>query len=344
MKKFVPDSRAPLVRRFFQIAAKTRSLAEAFRFAKANGLWTAKQSVQHALGNRVYVGAHRTPDGWIEKHHEALVDEGTFVGAQATIGLTYYPRHRKVDRVFILQGLVRCKHCGKMMTPKHTKKGDVRFFYYSCQTTCVTCPVKNMPALDFEEWAWERLAALCQNPQVLQSALDEYERGYRTRNADAFARVDACESKLKHLNLRLETLKAYMNSFINQGRLPPHSVGDDLLAVENEIKQATADLMDAKERARPPQKLDAERFIRALRDILASGNADPKRKSAVMHALVKEVVVSESRIEMVLLDPAAQDADVVREATGGQAVFAEPSNLAEREGFEPPDTIHARIF
>ena len=133
-KTLVPSEKAAAVRRVFETAAKTHSLAEAFRVSKALGLWSAKQSVQHALRNRTFLGEWHTAEGkWIVGHHEAIVDQKTFDRAKATQGLDYNPRQRKVDRVFSLQGLVVCEHCGRHMTPYHVKKqSGLQIFYYEC--------------------------------------------------------------------------------------------------------------------------------------------------------------------------------------------------------------------
>jgi len=55
--------------------------------------------------------------------------------------------------------------------------------------------------------------------------------------------------------------------------------------------------------AKPPVKIKADKFFRALRGVLSDGNASPRRKQAAMRALVEQIVVSEEAAEMNLIDP-----------------------------------------
>jgi len=323
-KRLVPSEKAGAVLKVFQVAAETRSLSKAFQAARAAGLWTGKTSLQAALANPVYRGAWHTPDGYIEDHHAAIVDLETFTRAQATGSLPYDPRVRKIDRIYQLQGLVRCKHCGKMMTPKHAKHGEVRFHYYSCQRTVRGCPVKGLPAADFEEWAWQRLAELCQNPAILMAALDESERQWRERNAVVFAQVTELTKELKAATTRCDAIMDFADTFFRRGKQPPENVASRLEAVEAKIKELKRALAEAKAGTKAPDKPPADKFIRELRAVLSNGSAEPKRKQAVFQALVSEILVSDKGIEISLLDPAGQDVGLMDGTTGGY--FAQRSS------------------
>ena len=336
-RTLVPNEKAAGVLRVFQTAAETRSLAEAFRVSKALGLWQAKQSLQHALVNRAFMGEFHTAEGgWIKNHHQAIVDEKTFERAQATKALTYNPRERKVDRVFALQGLVFCRHCGRFMTPYHVRKpSGLQIFYYECnQVGKKTCPVKRLPAHELECWTWEQLSELCQKPQILQCALEEHERGFGSENAAAVAQLAALQERRHAAETRRKTLMDFADSFFSKGKMPAESLNDRLLEVEAELKTLKAEIAVAEEKANPPSKINAEEFVRALRWALTSNGHDPAKMQAVFRSLVKRVVVGIDSIQIEMFDPSARQ-NLLAEGTTGESWFEESSGLAERVGFEP---------
>lgn len=314
---------APTVARVFKVAGETRSLAEAFRVAKTMDLWAGKQSVQAALRNRVYLGEWRKSDGtWIKNHHPALVDEVTFNRAQKIKPLPFAIRVPKVDRVYLLRGLVFCKHCERPMRHHHTlKKNGLRIHYYDCKTSRA-CPVKRIPAEPFEEWAWNELAKLCQQPKVLQAALKEHERSCNSINSVELARLNDVQRHLREVQLRQKTLMASVEKLLTEGHMLAPSLNEKLTALDIQIQELRAEEARAKLSAKPSEKIDANKFLRALREVLSDGNARPHRKQAVMKALVKQIVVSEEAIEMHLIDPT-------------QEWFALASNMAPRPGLEP---------
>lgn len=307
-KEFVPDPVvAEKVKRVFQIAADTRSLSHAFQAAKDSGLLGSKQGVQFMLKNRIYLGEwNRATGNWQKGHHAALIDEDTFLRAQRTIPLAHPIHVRKVERVYLLQGIVYCQHCGRAMRHHHTKKKNgLRIHYYDCKNAS-TCPVKRIPADQFEGWAWKRLAELCQNPKVLKAALREHERSSSGVDSLAKARLAGIQSELQDTQTRQGTVKAYMDSLFKEGKFPASSLNDELAVMDDKIKALKIQEVETKRACKPKEKIEAEKFIRALRELLADGNLKPQQKQTVLKTLIARIDVSETELKMHLIDPSKE--------------------------------------
>lgn len=308
-KEFVPDSvAAENVKHVFQVAADTRSLAHAFKAAKDCGLLGSKQGVQFMLKNRIYLGEwNRSTGNWQKGHHAAIIDEGTFLRAQGTVPLAHPIHVRKVERVYLLQGIVNCQHCGRPMRHHHTKKkSGLRIHYYDCKNASA-CPVKRIPAEPFEEWAWKRLAELCQNEKVLNAALREHERSSSGVDSLARARLAGIQSELRDTQSRQVTVKAFMDSLFKEGKFPASSLNDELAGMDDKIKALKIQEVEAKHACKPKEKIESDKFIRALRELLADGNLRPLQKQTVLKTLIERIDVSEGGMEMHLIDPSKDE-------------------------------------
>ena len=337
-KTLEPNEMGKSILLIFQKAAETRSLAETTRLAQSTGLWGSKQGVQHGLRNRVYLGEWSKSDGtWIKNHHRALVDEDTFNRAQTIIGLPWNPRIRTVDRIFIVQGLARCQRCNRMLVPYHVRKPNgLRIFYYECNSHDKSCPTKRLPASDFEDWLWAKLADLCLNPKLMQGAIDEYERACQSENSSELGHLRVLEEKIKEAHTKKTSIDTYLDNVLGKGIIPSTSWNEKLVDIEGQIAALKTECARIQEQIRLPQKTSADRCLRALPEILGDGIADPRRKQRVMQAIVKEIIVGETDIELVLADPTAAKTLVMNGTGVSMEWFEQPSNLAPRGRFELP--------
>ncbi|MCW8129988.1 MAG: hypothetical protein KIS92_06505 [Planctomycetota bacterium] len=222
------------------------------------------------------------------------------------------------------------------MSPHHVKKRNgLRVFYYECTRKSRTCPVKRLPASDFEEWAWNQLNGLCQNPQVLHNALDHYEKSCAAGNSVEKARLQDLERQVRESKGKLEALKAYLATLLAQGTTPAASLNTELLKYERERDSRATELAMLRSNLRANSPVDPEAFLRALRHVLADGNASSRRKRAVIAALVKEIVVSASDITFELVAFTSGGASAWEGARRKNEWFAQPSRMAPRPGLEP---------
>lgn len=317
-----PAESAIAVRRIFEIAAQSGSLSEAWKEAQPLGLWKGKQSLQYALGNRIYVGEWRLPDGtWLPRHHEPLVTPETFERAQRLARLPYNIHERVVERVWLLAGLVRCESCNRQMTHFHVRKRNgLRIFYYQCPN-CRRCPTKRIPAHDLEEWIWVELAELCKKPEIIADALSAYEQTAGMVSEVETARLALLNEKLKVAATKQKTIKAYLDAYFREGRMPPMSYGDDLAVIEQDMASLRQQIDETKAKVRPPERISAERFVQALREVLAEEGGNMKRRQAVVRALVSEIRVGKEDIVVAMRNPLAAKAFVLKDGTGGRFDF-----------------------
>lgn len=118
---------------------------------KNDGLWP-DSSVRRILRNEMYIGnmvqgrsttisykikqCRSVPkEDWIrvEGTHEAIIDRETFEKAQALFNRSIR-KPPKSDEVLLFSGLVRCGHCGRIMSKKTNRHSYGTYHYYRCTT------------------------------------------------------------------------------------------------------------------------------------------------------------------------------------------------------------------
>ena len=150
--------------------------------------------------NPVYKGFLRYNGRLYPARHEAIVDEATWDHANKAIGMERTDdnglRH-KDDHVHLLKGILKCGVCGLAMTPypsgKKTKDGTP-YLYYACVNFTkdgseTTCPVRMLPARDFESLVKDVLSDLGRSPAVLQACVDAANREAVTSVTDMEQRL-----------------------------------------------------------------------------------------------------------------------------------------------------------
>ena len=118
---------------------------------KNDGLWP-DSSVRRILRNEMYIGnmvqgknttisykirqCRAVPkEDWIrvENTHEAIIDRETFEKAQALFHRNIR-KPPKSDGVLLFSGLIRCGHCGRIMSKKTNRHSYGTYHYYRCTT------------------------------------------------------------------------------------------------------------------------------------------------------------------------------------------------------------------
>ena len=126
---------------------------------KNDGLWP-ESSVRRILRNEMYIGnmvqgksttisykikqCRAVPrEEWyrVEGTHEAIIDPDTFQKAQSLFNRSIR-RPVKSDEVLIFSGLVRCGHCGRIMSKKTNRHSYGTYHYYRCVTHNKMDPTK----------------------------------------------------------------------------------------------------------------------------------------------------------------------------------------------------------
>ena len=118
---------------------------------KNDGLWP-DSSVRRILRNEMYIGnmiqgknttisykikqCRAVPkEDWIqvEGTHEAIIDRNTFEKAQSLFNGNIR-KSVKNDEILLFSGLIRCGHCGRIMSKKTNRHSYGTYHYYRCTT------------------------------------------------------------------------------------------------------------------------------------------------------------------------------------------------------------------
>ncbi len=141
------------------------------------------------------------------------------------------------------------------------------------------------------------------NVVLKDGALDEYERNAGAVNATDRALMASLEDALKIQVTMEKTIKEYLDSFFREGRLPSMSWGEELVSIEQYIAVIQKQIAELKIKTNPVGKLSTEKFVTALRKMLSEWKDGAKQKQKIAQALVKQVLVSETGVDLQLIDP-----------------------------------------
>lgn len=151
-KIIVPDDNAPMIRQLFETYRRGgHSLASILPVVHAWGLRTrprkhkgvlsggrglCKQSIYKILSNSAYTGRFVYTGKTVQGTYEPLISETLFNEVDRVLhrrGVSSPQKH-----TFTLSGIVRCGHCGKLMTPQKQagKGGKGNYVYYRCAAYC----------------------------------------------------------------------------------------------------------------------------------------------------------------------------------------------------------------
>jgi len=144
-----------------------------------------KGSLYQLLTNVTYNGQVRYKNEVHPGEQPAIVDPGTWQQVQALLaynGQAQAVALRNRSRA-LLQGLLRCRPCGRAMTPAHVTRGNKRYRYYTCSAAQKkgwhACPSKSVPALKLERFVLDQIASHARD--VGGPMLAPFERAERLR-------------------------------------------------------------------------------------------------------------------------------------------------------------------
>jgi site-specific DNA recombinase len=152
----------------------------------------SKAHLYRLLACPAYAGLSRYKAELHQGQHEPIVAEEVWRKTQAVLNRNRRAGGAPVRNRFgaILKGLLRCRPCGRAMTPAHSTKGSKRYRYYTCTRAQSrgrhACPSKAVPAGPIEAFVLERVKAVGRDPELLRETLDELRRGVTDR-LDALA-------------------------------------------------------------------------------------------------------------------------------------------------------------
>jgi DNA invertase Pin-like site-specific DNA recombinase len=188
-KLVVNEPEAELVRhiftRFLKVGSATLLVRELNAAGHRTKSWTTQGGRQREggpftkgflyklLGNRVYLGEAVHKGAAFPGEHAAILDRETWDRVHALLA-DKAPRMRacatRAATPAPLKGLIRCAHCGRAMTPTHTRRRGRLYRYYTCMKAIGSgheaCPVRSVAAGEIEAATVGQLRALLRAPEI----------------------------------------------------------------------------------------------------------------------------------------------------------------------------------
>jgi site-specific DNA recombinase len=260
-----------------------------------------EEDVKAIIRNPVYKGIIRYSGKLYPARHQPIIDEEMWEQAKQAVGtgkdedngLRYKDEH-----VHLLKGIIRCGVCGLAMTPYPSGKkmpDGTPYLYYACVNftkdgSHSTCPLKLLPARDFEKLVTTVLADLGNNPTILQSCVDAANReavqsitglrerllGYRDEIGHLTMEIHRLIQIMKHEDLLADDIKAEYKRLIS----------------EKERLQALAEKIEFDVERRQKRVLDTELIRRSLADFAGLVSLLPlEDQKELFQLLVREVEV-----------------------------------------------------
>ena len=214
-----------------------------------------------------------------------------------------YVRHNRCDRVFLLQGLMECAHCGHLMTPHYVfhraGRGGRRSDSFICHYVCTqyrkagsaSDHSNRVLARTAEEWVLNRVRDLVLFPEVLERVLDQARRNAEKDTWPLREALSANETALVTVKEEIATLV----SAITSGGAS-EALGDLLNERATELKLRREGLLMERRRlqgalAPVEHHFDGELFSQTLqRAHAAILDSDPLALQKLLRLVVKSLV------------------------------------------------------
>lgn len=257
-KLVVNPAEADLVRhvfrRFLQVGSATLLVKELNAAGHRTKSWVTQDSkvregvpftknfLYKMLENRVYLGEAVHKGIAHPGEHEAIVDRTTWDRVEA-VKADNAPRKRaaaaRATTPAPLKGLVICAHCGRTMTPTHTRKKGRLYRYYTCMKAINaghdSCTVRSIAAGEIEAAVIGQVRVLLRAPEIRARA----ERmAPQIGRADLHAALDRFEAVWDEL-FPAEQARL-LQLLVEQVRISPH--GADLRLRAEGLSSVVADI------------------------------------------------------------------------------------------------------
>ena len=112
--------------------------------------------------------------------HDRIIDQKTWDRVHNVLAKNGHARGNvtRASTPAPLRGLIRCAHCGKAMTPSHTRRRGRLYRYYVCTGSIKcgadSCPVRSVAAGDIERLVLEQVCRLLRSPEIVSRTVAAY--------------------------------------------------------------------------------------------------------------------------------------------------------------------------
>ena len=137
----------------------------------------SKSRIFTILRNPIYIGKIKYDGKLLRGNHEAIISQELFDLAQQMHKKCF--KKIRLNKSFLLSGLIRCKECNSYMTPSHTNKKQngktKRYLYYRCTSTLKkdwnSCSTKQVNANRLENYIFQNLERISLDKQYIDSLI-----------------------------------------------------------------------------------------------------------------------------------------------------------------------------
>src|SRR5215469_2600053 len=277
-------------------------------YARSGKPWN-KMALDHILRNPIYCGLIRFNKQRFKGEQEALIEEVLFTKVQS---LRRDRSHgsTKLNRVFLLKGLVRCSDCGSWMTPHYTQKrhkdGSVyRIPYYRCTKTMhfdnSVCQIKHINAETIERTVVHKLSDLSHNEAFLKLSVEEL-------NQDLKQKMEPLEREAVQTKKRLEEIDDEIGRYVKalgQGKFSIERLESEIARLDT-VKYALQQQLDDLQRKineSAMRDFNAELLQRTLRDFRNAFTAlAAPEQSEALQCVLKGVTVYPQKLDLEIFE------------------------------------------
>jgi site-specific DNA recombinase len=297
--------------RFAEVPSLSRLRDELHRrgwYARSGKKWS-KTALDYVLRNPIYCGLIRFNEQRFKGEQEALIEEVLYTKVQS---LRRDRSHgsTKLNRVFLLKGLIRCSDCGSWMTPHYTQKrhkdGSVyRIPYYRCTKTMhfdnSVCQVKHINADIVERTVVQELSDLSHNEAFLRISVEEL-------NGDLKRKTEPLEREAGEIRKRLQEIEGEMGRYVKalgQGKLSIERLETEIAGLETDkyTLQQQMDDLQRKINESAARDFNAELLQRTLRDFRSAFTAlTASEQSEALQCVVKSVTVHPQKLDLEIFE------------------------------------------
>jgi site-specific DNA recombinase len=308
----VNTKEAVQVRAMFETYLKVQSLDRAMPIVNAKfrtKTWTsksgkkiggrsfAKTSYLYVLRSPLYIGKIAAGDELVQGKHKAIVSEKLYNSVQRLLKRNYAIR-KSVNcnkYHFLLRGLIRCAHCGSVMSSSHSfGRGKGKYLYYKCTAVMhrgkTACPVKSVKAEYIERIILNRIRFLGKTPEVIQGVIakSQEQTAVHLPEIKSALRNLAIE-KRKNQEDEAQLLKAMKASGSETSPLVTREL-ERLESLQKDLETQTTLKESELERAKG-QAVNPQEVLRALRKFTAVfPSLPPLERDRLIHALVYRII------------------------------------------------------
>lgn len=309
-KKLIPHpEEAQKVQFMFRFFAKIPSLAKLRdelnrrNWPSRSGRRWGKTSIDNILRNSIYTGKIQFNGKLYEGQHEPLIDERLFRKVQSLRREQGHSKSR-MNRTYLLKGLLKCSDCGSMMTPHYTQKRRkdgtaLRIPYYRCSKTMHfnngICKNKSVNADLIEDTVVRHLADLSLNEALLNMTLEELNQELRLR-------LEPLEREAGELKRRIDGIEAEITKYVKalgKGKISIERLEKEIEERENEKQALLAKYEEirCKMNEESLDDYDAELVRKNLQDFQKLFQSlTPKEKAEALQCVLQDVTVHPDKL------------------------------------------------